>query len=53
MYDSSDLPNKVTYCNWRTGMVLNDTENYKWSHNHNIANFISTPQVGNHWKAFQ
>ena len=26
MYDLSDLPNKVTYCNWRTGMVFNDTE---------------------------
>ena len=22
MYDLSDLPNKVTYCNWRIGMVL-------------------------------
>ena len=21
MYDLSDLPNKVTYCNWSTGMV--------------------------------
>ena len=30
MYDLSDLPNKVTYkyCNWRTGMVFNGTENY-------------------------
>ena len=26
-----DLQNKVTYCNWRTGMVFNDTENYKLS----------------------
>ena len=33
---------KVTYCNWRTGMVFNDTENYKLSHNHNIVNLIST-----------
>ena len=41
MYDLSDLPNKVTYCNWRTGMVFNDTGNYKFSHNHNIVNFIS------------
>ena len=23
MYDLSDLPNKVTYCNWRTGMMFN------------------------------
>ena len=23
MYDLSDLPNKVTYCNRRTGMVFN------------------------------
>ena len=28
MYDLSDLPNKVTYCIWRTGMVFIDTENY-------------------------
>ena len=26
MYDLSDLPNKFTYCNWRTGMVFDDTE---------------------------
>ena len=48
MYDLSDLPNKVTYCNWITGMVFNDTENYKLSHNHNIVNFISTRPVGDH-----
>ena len=41
MYNLSDLPNKVTYCNWRIGMVFNGTENYKLSHNHNIVNFIS------------
>ena len=35
MCDLSDLPNKVTYCNWRIGMVFNDTENYKFSHSHN------------------
>ena len=29
MYTLSDLPNKVTYCNWRNGMVFNGTENYK------------------------
>ena len=46
MYDFSDLVNKVTY--WRTGMVFNDTENYKFSHNHNIVKFISTPPVGDH-----
>ena len=22
MYDLSDIPNKVTYCNWRDGMVF-------------------------------
>ena len=48
MYDLSDLPNKVTYCNWRTGMVFNDTYKYKFSHNHNIVNFISTRPVGDH-----
>ena len=32
MYDLSDLQNKVTYRNWRTGMVFNDTENDKLSH---------------------
>ena len=38
MYNLFDLPNKVTYCNWRTGMVFNNgTENYKLSHNHNSA----------------
>ena len=26
IYDLSDLPNKVTYCLWRTGLVFNDTE---------------------------
>ena len=41
MYDLSILPNKVTYCNWRTRMVFNGTENYKFSRNHNIVNFIS------------
>ena len=46
MYDLSDVPNKVTYCNWRTGMVFNDTENFKLSHTHNIVNFISTRLVG-------
>ena len=25
MYNLSDLLNKVTYCNWRIGMVLNGT----------------------------
>ena len=39
-YDLSDLPNKVTYCNWGTGMVFNGTENYKFSHNHNIVNLF-------------
>ena len=48
MYDLSDLPNKVTYCNWRTGMVFNGTENYKFSHNHNNVNSRSTRPVGNH-----
>ena len=28
MYNLSDLPNKVTYCNWRMGMMFNGTENY-------------------------
>ena len=45
MYDVSDLTNKVTYCNWRTGMVFNGTENYKLFYNHNIVNFISTRPV--------
>ena len=45
MYDLSDLPNKVTYCNWSTGIVFNGTYNYKLSHNHNIVNFISTHPV--------
>ena len=48
MYDLSDLPNKGTYCNWRTGMVFNGTENYEFSHNHNIVNFISTGPVDDH-----
>ena len=48
MYDLSDLPNKVTSCNWRTGMLFNETENYKLSHNHNIVNFISSCPVGDH-----
>ena len=39
MFDLSDLPNKVTYCNWRTG-------NYKFSHNHNIVNFIYACPAG-------
>ena len=42
MYDLFDLPNKVTYCNWRTGIVFNGTENYIFSWNHNIIKFIST-----------
>ena len=48
MYDLSDLPNKVTYCNWRTRMVFNDTEHFQFSHNHNIFNFMSTRHVGDH-----
>ena len=48
MYDLSDLPNKVTYCNWRIGMVFNGTENDKFSHHHNIVNFISTRPVVDH-----
>ena len=48
MYDLSDLPNKITYCNWRIGMVFNGTENDKFSHHHNIVNFISTHPVGDH-----
>ena len=48
MYDLSDLRNKVTYCNWRTGMVFNSTYNYKFSHNPNIVNLISTRPVGDH-----
>ena len=48
MYDLSDLSNKVTYCNWRIGMVFNATENDKCSHHHNIVNFISTRPVGDH-----
>ena len=42
MYDLSDLPNKNTNCNWRTRMVFNGTENYKFAHNHTIVNIIST-----------
>ena len=45
MYDLSDLPNKITCCNWRIGMVFNGTENDKFSHHHNIVNFISTRPV--------
>ena len=26
MYNLSNLPDKVTYCNWRIGMVFNGTE---------------------------
>ena len=48
MYDSSEIPNKATYCNWKTGMVFNGTENYTFSHNHTIFNFISTHPVGDH-----
>ena len=40
MYDLSDLPNKITYCNRRIGMVFNGTENDKFSHHHNIVNFF-------------
>ena len=47
MYDLSDLPNKITYCNWRIGMVFNGTKNEQLYH-HNIVNFISTRLVGNH-----
>ena len=35
--------NHKTYCNWRTGMVfimVIGTENNKFSHTHNIVNFI-------------
>ena len=53
MYDLSDLLNKVTYCNWRTGMVFNVAESYKFSHNYNIVNFIFTRPVGDHLNAFQ
>ena len=42
MYDLSDLPNRATYSNWRTGIVFNGTENYTFSHNHNIVYFTST-----------
>ena len=42
-----DLSNKVTYCNWRTGMMFNDIENYKLSHNHNIFFFFNSP-MGDH-----
>ena len=31
MYNLSDLPNKVTYCNWKSEMVFIGTENYKLS----------------------
>ena len=48
MYDLSDLSNNVTYCNWRTKMVFNGTQHYKFSHNHNIVNFTSTRPVGDH-----
>ena len=53
MYNLSDLPNKVTYCNWRIGMVFNGTENLKLSHNHNIVNFISNRPVCDHGSAIQ
>ena len=46
MYDLYDLPNKVMYCNWRTGMVFNDTENFQFSHNHNMFNCMPTRPVG-------
>ena len=29
-------------------LVFNATENYKFSHNHNIVNFICTHPVGDH-----
>ena len=48
MYNLSDLPNKVTYSNWRIGMVFNGTENDKLSHNHNIVNLISNSPVDDH-----
>ena len=47
MYDFPDLPNKITYCNWRIGMVFNGTENDMFSHHHNIVNCISTRAVTN------
>ena len=40
MYNLSDFPNKVTYCNWIIRMVFNGTENHKLSHNHNIFLFF-------------
>ena len=50
MFDISmyDLPNKITYCNWRIRMFFNGTVNNKFSHHHNIVNFISTRPVGDH-----
>ena len=48
MHDLSDLLNKITYCNWSIGMVFNDTENDKYSHHHNIVNFISNRRVVDH-----
>ena len=45
MYDLSDLPNKITYCNWNG---FNGTENDKFAHHHNIVHFISTRPVGDH-----
>ena len=46
MYNLSDLPNKVTYCNWRIGMVFNGTENFKLSHNNYIFNFYFQSDPG-------
>ena len=48
MDDLTDLPNKITYCNWRIRMVFNGTEYDKLSHHHNIVNCISTRPVGDH-----
>ena len=49
MYGSSDLPNNVTYCNWRTGMVFNlmVQKNYKYLITINCQ-FYSTLPVGHH-----
>ena len=43
MYNLSDLPNNVTYCNWRIRMVFNGIENNKLSHNHNIGMHSNSP----------
>ena len=48
MFNLSDLPNKVTYCNWRIGMVFNGTENYKLSHNHNFEEKKCNRPVGDY-----